>query len=49
MLLNGYEVIESQLTATPQEANQGAIMTIESLDAFDRRRRLDPLPSRLWT
>jgi hypothetical protein len=34
-LSNGDEVIDSQLAATPQEANRVAIMMIASRDAFD--------------
>jgi hypothetical protein len=34
-LSNGDEVIDSQLAATPQEANRIAIMMIASRDAFD--------------
>lgn len=34
-LSNGEEVHDSQLAATPQEANRVAIMMIASRDAFD--------------
>ena len=35
ILSNGGEVLDSQLAATPQEANRIAIMMIASRDAFD--------------
>ena len=35
ILSNGGEVLDSQLAATPQEANRVAIMIIASRDAFD--------------
>ena len=34
-LSNGDEVLDSQVAATPQEANRVAIMMIASRDAFD--------------
>jgi hypothetical protein len=34
-LTNGGEVLDSQVAATPQEANRIAIMMIASRDAFD--------------
>ena len=34
-LANGDEVLDSQVAATPQEANRVAIMMIASRDAFD--------------
>jgi hypothetical protein len=34
-LSNGDDVLDSQLAATPQEANRIAIMMIASRDAFD--------------
>jgi hypothetical protein len=34
-LTNGDEVLDSQVAATPQEANRIAIMMIASRDAFD--------------
>jgi hypothetical protein len=34
-LSNNSEVVDSQLAATPQEANRVAIMMIASRDAFD--------------
>jgi hypothetical protein len=34
-LSNGNDVLDTQLAATPQEANQAAIMMIASRDAFD--------------
>ena len=34
-LLNGDEVLDNQLAASPQEANRIAIMMIASRDAFD--------------
>jgi hypothetical protein len=35
ILSNGDEVLDSQMAATPQEANRVAIMMIASRDAFD--------------
>ena len=45
-LSNGDDVLDSQVAATPQEANRIAIMMIASRDAFDRRRRHLDLPPR---
>jgi hypothetical protein len=35
ILFNGDDVLDSQVAATPQEANRVAIMMIASRDAFD--------------